>query len=208
MSLDRIIADKSRSIGEVAGVEGDIIEVFVYPEKYEFVSVGKVVVINSGSYNPMGLVLKLSHSSRYGTFTPLKYTRSELEDFYPDLKEYQKFITSIVYTSHFDEGGVKHFRRGMPLLHDLAYIVDSREALKQFFKPSGEWDFTFLNYFVRSGATFVEISEFFKNHMEFFKKEVDDFQVFIARVLDGLRGLSFADLDMVLKVFDEVFGDD
>jgi len=72
LKWSELVALPDRAIGEVAGIEGSKIEVFIYPEHFPKIHVGSIIVINSGSIKPIGLVLKLAHTSKLGTFTPLK----------------------------------------------------------------------------------------------------------------------------------------
>ncbi|MHA1609354.1 MAG: hypothetical protein ACTSUJ_05040 [Candidatus Njordarchaeales archaeon] len=170
---DIIMSDKTRAIGEVAGIEGGKIEIFVYPEYFSRVRIGSILIINSEQYKPMGLVLKLAHSSRYGTFTPMKMTRSEITSTYPDLERYHLFVSTIAYTSHLDERkNVKHARAGPPKLHDLVFLVnnDQHKALSSFFKPNNSWNFDFLRYFFAEGASRLEFRDFLIFYRDFFEK--------------------------------------
>mgnify|MGYP000748820361 CR=1 FL=1 len=203
MNWGILMGDKNNSIGEVASVEGDVIEVFVYPEKFHKVRVGSILLIDSEYVKPMGVVLKLSHSSRYGSFTPLRQTRSEIDAAYPDLKNYHKFVTSVAYTSVLDDETVRHFRKSMPLLHDLVYIIEDEDLLERFMKPEGDWDFRFLEYFVKAGATHVEIREFFLNHLDFFKKRVGEFEDIVQSITRYLGRRSFDALQIVIEEFEE-----
>ncbi len=150
MSWNRIYADISRAVGEVASYNGDEIELFVYPEKFDRLVVGKLVLINcSGPVKVLGIVKELIHAPRHSSFSPLHMTRAEIEKAYPDLSEYHRFSSTIVYTSVLRGEKVSHTRIIVPRLHDLAFIVEDKDLLLRFFMPGGSLDLTFMRYYLK-----------------------------------------------------------
>ena len=202
---DVLEQNKIKCIGEVANVEDNFIEVFVYPEFFYKIRIGTIIYIASEKVKPIGLVSRLIHSSRYKGFTPLRVPRDSIQKAYPDLTDYHKFISSLVYTSHLERGKVKHFRSAMPLLHDLAYIVDESHLLNEFFKPDGDWDFSFLEYYVRTVNSFPELRDFFMNYSGYFKENRKDADLIVSEIADVLLGVGFLEYDKIIKVLEGLF---
>jgi len=158
--LGGLIASKDSAIGEVASVEGEAFEVFVYPECYPRVHVGDIVIVDSGDEKAVGVVSRLSHRSRLGSFTPLHRTRSEIREAYPDIESYYLFTLTVTYTSHFNGREIVHMRGAMPKLHDLVYLIEDDELIRMFFDAG----FDFLLYYVEGGAGPLEVRELLHRH--------------------------------------------
>lgn len=202
-SWDELFSDKEGAVGEVAAVEGNLIEVFVYPEHFHRVRVGKVVAISSEGDKPMGLVLRLAHTSGLGSFTPMKRTRQEIAQTYPDLDRYHKFTSAVAYTSHMSHRGVVHSRSAMPRLHDLVFLVEPHDLLKAYFKPNGAWDLRFLGYFTAAGASLLELSEFIEVHKDFIMKEdLEGFALSMASALISSGGAATSLLAVLDKLYE------
>ena len=169
-SWSRLFSQKENAIGEVAAVEAGKIEIYIYPECYPLVHIGDILAINAEGKKPIGLVLKLAHTSRYGSFTPMKSTRYEIQQTYPDLDKYHNFVSTMVYTSHLSSNSVVHVRASMPRLHDLVYLVSDKDLLDDFFKPGGSWNLSFLKYYILEGAGSLELREFLYNHRSYFER--------------------------------------
>jgi len=163
MRVGEIINRNDLIVGEVAGVEGDIIEVFVYPDKYNDLYTGSILLINSSDLKLLGLVVKKAHSSRYGTFTPLRKSREELLKAYPDIDRYHRYVSSVLYTSVIEGEQIIHVRRGLPRLHDMVYLLNRKEYILEFLRPSNKWDFKFLNYLVGANLSIFTIQEILGN---------------------------------------------
>lgn len=204
---DILESNQSKCIGEVASVEGNFIEVFVYPEFFHKVKIGTILYIASEKVKPIGLVSKLIHSSRYRGFTPLKSSREEIQRAYPDIKDYHRFISTLVYTSHLDQGRVRHFRSAMPLLHDLVYIIEDSDMLDEFFKPNGDWDFSFLEYFARSITSYLELKDFLMNYSDYLKENQSESELIVSMISDVLLKVGFHEYDKVIEVLEEIFSD-
>lgn len=200
-----LLSNKELAIGEVAGIEAGKIEVFIYPENFDQVRVGSILIINSSATKPIGIVFKLAHTSRYGTFTPMKMTRSEIESAYPDLKHYHLFVSTMIYTSHLDpHGEVRHSRSSAPRLHDLVYIVNSKELLDDFFRPSGEWNFDFLRYFFAEGANVLDFRDFLFCHRDYFKKHEEEKESILESLIRSLSRINTLDIGALLEEITDV----
>jgi hypothetical protein len=198
-SWTALISSDKYLIGEVAHIEDDIIDVFVYPERFKEVSKGSILLIDSGDFKPVGIVLKTAHSSRYGSFAPLRLSRESLEDAYPDIKNYHKFVTTILYTSVLKDGKISHFRYSAPLLHDQVYIIKDHSLLEHFFKPRGEWDFSFLEYLMNYGASHLDLRELFFSHLDFFKANIDEVDLIISSVSKYVSRHSYDVLEKLIE---------
>ncbi len=163
----KVFSVKDNAVGEVAAVEGNVFEVYLYPPYYPRVRIGTVMVVNSEGTKAIGIVVRLSHRSRLGSFNPLHRTRAEIEQAYPDLERYHNFVCTVAYTSHLDGNKLIHSRASMPRLHDLVYLVNDRELLHSFFNSRS---FDFLRYYIMAGAGPLEVKELFQLHAPIFRK--------------------------------------
>ena len=202
-----LISTEDNLIGEIANVDGDILEIFVYPEKFNSVAVGSIVLVNAEAIKPIGVVLKKAHSAKYNSFTPLKKSRGELAEAYPDLEAYHDFVTTAVYTSNLRSGYIRHFRGPLPKLHDLVYIINDDSLLEQFFKPRGNWDFSFLEYYLASGATHLEIRELFYNNQQFFTERKGEKQEIFASLAQYMARYGYDKLEYVLEDLEVFFSE-
>ncbi|MGQ4892597.1 MAG: hypothetical protein ACP6IP_08930 [Candidatus Njordarchaeia archaeon] len=200
-----LISMKDNLIGEIANVDGDILDIFVYPDKFNLVAVGSIIIVETENVKPLGIVLKKAHKAKYNSFTPLKKSRGELAEAYPDLEAYHDFVTTVVYTSVLRDDEIKHFRGPLPKLHDLVYIVRSENLLESFFKPGGNWDFSFLEYYLASGATHLEIREMFYNNLNFFSTKKLEKQEIIASLAKYVSRFNYNTLEFVLEDLEAFF---
>jgi len=205
-SWDELFSSKDRAVGEVAAVEAGKIEIYVYPEFYPLIRVGSILSINSENTKVLGLVVKLAHRSKHGTFTPMKSTRYEIQKAYPDLEKYHNFVSTMVYTSHLHGNHVVHVRASMPRLHDLVYVVKDEPLLDMFFKPKGTWDLNFLRYYIVEGAGPLEVREFFYNHKDYFIKHMHEKESLIREITRALLKSGMNDIARYLEDICEVLG--
>lgn len=207
MSWGKLFSNENYIVGEVANVNDNLIDVFVYPEKFNTVAKGSILVIDSGDVRPVGIVLKKAHEASYSSFTPLRQPRDKIDESYPDLKNYHKFVSRIVYTSTLRNNRIKHYRSIMPLLHDRVYILREPDFLDLFFKPEGSWDFTFLEYYLLEGADHIDVREFFMNHSEYFNSKIEEKEAILNAVIDALRNFDYGSLIEALREIEKVLSD-
>jgi len=201
------LGDHDKAIGEVAGIESEIINIHIYPEHFDKVSFGSILIVNSLNIKPIGIVVKLAHLSKYPTFTPIRMTRDEIEKTYPDLDLYHLFVSSIIYTSHIDSyNKVMHFRSNAPRLHDLVYLINNEELLERFFKPEGEWDFNFLGYFFNHGGNIFVFRDFLYRHKDFFIKRLDEKEKIIDSLIAVIKKYKVDMVNDVLVQLTDVLG--
>ena len=206
MNWKQLIGDSKNAIGEVSGLSGGEIEVFIYPEYFNKVRVGSIIIINSRDIKPIGIVLKLAHKSKFGSFTPLKMTRDDLKKAYPDLEKYYIYSSTIVYTSHLTQNyNVIHARAGMPNLHDLAFLVEDSNLLLQFFKPNNQWNFNFLKYYFENGAGVSEFRDFIYTHRDFFQKYTNEKETILESMINVLMSTNGAIIDRILEELNEIW---
>ncbi|HDD25634.1 MAG TPA: hypothetical protein ENF75_00900 [Acidilobales archaeon] len=207
MKWHELISVPQKAVGEVASVEGSKIEVFIYPEYFSDVGIGSLMVINSlGSIKPIGLVLRLAHTSRLGTFTPLRKPRSEIMRMFPDLENYHKFVVTLSYTSHLTNGDVRHYRGPMPRLHDLVYLVNDEELLLNFFKPDGRLNLDFLIYFISDGASLTELRDFIFKYSKLISSKIGIYE-FIGEMVKVLTKVGVKDVIPYIEETIKTLGD-
>lgn len=202
----KLLAEKNRAVGEIASVEGGRLEIFIYPEFYPRIHIGSILIVDSEETKPIGITLRLAHSARHGQMVPLHRTRSEISDMYPDIEKYHRFVSTVAYTSHLHGDKIFHVRSSMPRLHDLVFLVDSKGTLEHFFKPEGDWDFSFIRYYVAEGAGYLEIREFFYHHREFFLKFSEEKDEIISKIVYVLMKSGIRDIAGFLEDINEVLG--
>lgn len=201
------LSDRDKAIGEVAGIESEIINIHIYPEYFDKVGFGSILMINSINIKPIGIVIKIAHSSRYQTFTPIRMTRDEIKKTYPDLDLYHLFVSSIIYTSHIDPyNKIKHFRANAPRLHDLVYLIDNEELLEKFFKPENEWDFNFLGYFFNNGGNILVFRDFLFRHRDFFIKKSSEKKKIIESLISVMKKYGIDIINDLLIQLTDVLG--
>ncbi|RLE73901.1 MAG: hypothetical protein DRZ80_05480 [Thermoprotei archaeon] len=204
-SWDYLFRRKDNAVGEVAGIESSKIEIYVYPEHFDKIRIGSIFLINSDDVKPIGLVLRLAHTSRYGSFTPMRMTRSEIQRAYPDLEKYHMFVSTIIYTSHLGrDQKIRHFRASAPRLHDLVYLVNDKELLDAFFRPE-MWDFNFLRYFFDEGAGVLEFRDFLYTYKEYFQSREAEKEEILEAMINSLL-TSSVDLRLILQEIGEILG--
>ena len=208
MNWGQLFSNDNFIVGEVAFVNDNLIDVFVYPETFNVVYKGAILVVDGRRDNPIGVVIKKAHESSYSSFTPLRQTRDQLEQSYPDLNQYHRFVSTVVYTSILRGGKVYHFRSVMPLLHDRVFLVNDENLLDAFFKPEGEWDFTFIDYIVREVERRlipVDIREFFLNHSEYFKRHRDEKSEIVRALSEALIDHPYSLVVSILKELERIW---
>jgi len=202
---DVLFSNKNNAVGEVAGIEAGVIEIYIYPEFYPQIGIGDILIINSENAKSIGIVLKLAHSSKYGSFTPVKMTRTEIIQAYPDLDRYHLFVSTIAYTSHIgSDNKIYHFRGTMPRLHDLAYLIKNKDLLRAFFKPINNWNFDFLRYYFAEGARLLEFREFIFRHRNLLKEYEEEKEDIIAAMVKVLSRIENIDLKRYLEELSEI----
>jgi len=208
MNWGQLVSIENYMVGEVAFVDDNLVDVFVYPEKFNVVYKGAVLLVDGRRDSPIGIVIKKAHEASYSSFTPLRQTREQLEKSYPDLNQYHRFVSTIVYTSILRNNVVHHFRSIMPLLHDRVFLVSDKELLDKFFKPQGEWDFTFLDYMIREIETKlipVDVREFFLNHSEYFSSYHDEREEIIRALSKALSDYPYNLIVKIVRELDRIW---
>lgn len=204
-----LLSSNNKAIGEVANVKGGIFDIYIYPEYYSNVTIGNIIVINAEKFKLLGIVLKLAHETRLGSFTPLRKSRNEINQIYPDLERYHSFVSTIVYTSHLDltseKSEIIHRRAGMPKLHDLAFTVQENDLLDTFFKPNGLWNFSFLKYYIKEGASIIEVNDLLYCHKGYIKSKINqDKKSFYKAFIKALIEAEVEDIATYMEVLEEV----
>ncbi|OYT65743.1 hypothetical protein B6U74_02655 [Candidatus Bathyarchaeota archaeon ex4484_205] len=185
MSLIQHTVNSKNAVGEVANVDDMLIDIFLYPEYFGKIKVGNIIIVDSEGDKPIGIVLRLSHSPKAGSITPLRESLEKLRKRYPDYQYYLNYVTTIVYTSHYSDNEVRHCRSHSPHLHELAYLVEDKTSLKEFLMPKGVWDTSFLINYLQGGARPFNIIEFVENNSVSLKNlgDVKGFVKSVARTL-------------------------
>ena len=155
-------ADVGKAVGEVLNINGDSISIFIYPEKYMDISVGKVLIINSVSHFPILIINKSVHRARREQgFTPLKTGYEKLKTIYPDADRMYIYAVSGLLIGYVDKKGVLNIGYGSPpRLHDLTYLLDSIDTTTIFLDRNGNPNFNIIRYLFSEGVDPLLFREF------------------------------------------------
>lgn len=189
ISLDKwaiIKSNPEKAIGEVFSINGEHIDVFIYPEFLPHVKIGDIFAIEVEWGLAVGIALNTSYRAQR-SFRALKLSLERIKRDIPDIYRFHILLTRIAYTSKFEDGRLEHVRGGTPMLHSLAFRVESKDLLTSFFKPTGEWDLSFLELYINAGATPITVKHFFSNHREIILECMDDRDKFISELARVLR---------------------
>lgn len=141
----------SEPIGEVFSIDGDYIDIFIYPEYLPWIKVGEILAIETDWGYAIGITLHTSYRAQR-SFRALKLNIDMLRKNIPDIYRFHILLTKLVYTSRFENGEVKHMKGGSPLLHSLTYTLPN-DTITNFFKPKDKLDLTFLRRYIINGAS-------------------------------------------------------
>ncbi len=172
--------DVGSAVGEVLNINGDVISIFIYPEKYSDVSIGEVLLVNSGSYYPILVISKNIHRARREQgFTPLKTGYEKLKTIYPDVDRMYIYAISGLLIGYIDEKGYLNVGYGAPpRLHDLTYILDSKSKTAIFLNRDGKPDFNVIRYLFSQGIDPLFFREFIMKNIDVIKSLGDKESVF------------------------------
>jgi|Deesub1362B_J571_1020462.scaffolds.fasta_scaffold00005_295 hypothetical protein len=178
--LLKLKAHEDKAVGEVLSVNGFYIDIFIYPEFLEHIRIGDIIAVSTDWGYAIGPVLETSYKSQR-SFRALKINMDKIRKAIPDIYKFHLIFTRIVYTSHFDGHEIIHVRGATPLLHSLAYKLDSNDILDIFFGVS-DWKLEFVRTYVSMGADTLIFRHFIETHKNYLRNKIGDKEVFI-RVL-------------------------
>ncbi|MEM3709919.1 MAG: hypothetical protein QXL46_03325 [Nitrososphaerales archaeon] len=140
--------DVSKAFGEVASSSQMGFTIQAYKYGYEYTpEYGSIVVVNCGKLLTVGVVVASEMTPAPGLSaipTPMRATREEVAERYPDLEGRLLDIYKAVSIGYYIDGRFFYGRpKRKPLIHDLSYLP-SDEFIKEFHKSSGEYT---LDYF-------------------------------------------------------------
>jgi len=188
-SLDKwatIPSNPENAVGEVFSINGEYIDVFVYPEFLPQVKIGDIFAVEVDWGLAIGIALNTSYRAQR-SFRALKLSLEKIRREVPDIYRFHILLTRIAYTSKFENGILEHVRGGTPMLHSLTFKINSKDLLTTFFKPSGNWDLSFLELYINAGATPNIIKHFFSNHRRVIMEIMTDQDQFINELVKVIR---------------------
>jgi hypothetical protein len=118
-----------KAIGEVSSIEGVGVDIHVYPEKYHLVSVGDILLVNSGGYHPIIVVTRSLHRvRRERSFITAGVDHEGMKRVYPDSERLYIYVISGVMVGYIDISGEVSYGLGYsPRVHDFTYILDPED---------------------------------------------------------------------------------
>lgn len=159
--------DPGNALGEVSSIDGLNINIYIYPDRFPDISIGEIVVVNSGGILPVVIITSNIHRalSERG-FTPLKMDHGDLSRMYPDIDRLYTYVATGVMTGYISRDGLIHIGLGgNPRIHDLVYIMD-RDDRYILFHRDGRLDLSPLIYIGGGLGDIVFMREFIKRNMD------------------------------------------
>jgi len=170
------------AVGEVASINGSKYVIYVYPERYPEISIGDILLIDSGVYHPIIIVDENIHRARREQgFTPLHTGHDELKEIYPDADRLYIYAISGVNVAYADEkGDVKVGFGPSPRLHDFTYDMEEKDKEKLFLNEEDALDFTILRYLLHGARDSILLREFIARNRDVIAGLGDEREVFKA----------------------------
>lgn len=134
-------------IGEVLSIDGNVINVYVYPEYYGSISINQFLIIVSKHFFPITVVFKNIHrTKREGSFAPSRTGYERLKEIYPDIDRTYVYAISTYLVGYSSLDGEVYISPNIsPRLHDFTYVLDEDDTIA-LFKRNGQLDFGLLRY--------------------------------------------------------------
>jgi hypothetical protein len=170
------------AVGEVASINGSKYIIYLYPERYPEISIGDILLIDSGIYHPIIVVDENIHRARREQgFTPLHTGHDELKEIYPDADRLYIYAISGVNVAYADEkGSVKTGFGPSPRLHDFAYDMEEEDKERLFLDEGDTPNFTILRYLLHGARDPILLREFIARNRDVITKLGDEREVFSA----------------------------
>jgi len=175
-------------IGEVFSIDGDYIDIFVYPEYLPHIQVGDIIAVETEWGYALCITLNTSYKAQR-SFKALKLNMEAIKKNIPDIYRFHILLTRAVYTSRFEEGIVMHMKGGTPLLHALVFKLPNAAVLK-FLKPNDKLDLSFMETYIRAGAKPTELRHFLLNYKALVQPFKIDFIKEFTRVILSIEGIN------------------
>lgn len=172
------------AVGEVLSINSFYIDVFIYPEHLSEIRIGDILAVATDWGFALGPVLETSYRAQR-SFRALKVNMDKLKRAIPDIYKFHIIFTRLVYTSHFNGKELIHARGPTPLLHSLAYKLDSEPLLDMFFGYE-DWHLDFIRIYVSMGADTLIFRHFIETHRGYLSKKVRDKDEFIKKLSRAL----------------------
>lgn len=193
-----------KAVGEILSIDGKIVSIFIYPEKYRDISVGEIIIVNSETYFPIMVVSKNVHRARREQgFIPIKTGYEAMKEIYPDADRLYIYAASSVLVAYTDADGVLRIGYGpSPRLHDLAYPLDPDDRINLFLSNSGEPNFDMLKYLFSEGVNPIIFREFIQKNrcvIESISSKEDVFKSLFNTLIDIVPSQSI--LRVLIKEF-------
>ena len=208
IKIDRYRGNKA--FGEVSSIDGVEVSIYVYPEKYQNISIGNVVILNSGSYYPVIIIHRNLHRARREqSFYVLRMGHEDLESIYPDAITQYIYVVSGIMVGYCNTLGEVNWSIGPPpRLHDLSYLID-RDDLENLLLVGGNPNFRWLENLIRATNDTLVIKEFFIKNREVLRDIGDPKKVFMELFISLFEsGLRDDVIKNILKSFIEVVGEE
>lgn len=193
MKLAKYINNR-KSIGEVSSISGNTISLYLYPEEYEDVSIGDIVLVVSRANGYVGVVVKNLHRvRRERSFSLMGMDYEDVKKLYPDIDRLYIYAVEVAMVGYFSEdSGLNIGLGGAPRIHDPVYKLDVDDAVKLFTDSDGV-SFDVFRYLRDYLSDDVWVREFFRRNASLFRRLVED-EPLLERLMDMLVWLGVSPL--------------
>lgn len=169
MKLSKYINSR-KPVGEVSSISGNTVNIYLYPESYEDVSVGDIVLVASRVNGYVGVVVKNLHRvRRERSFSLMGMDYEGVKKLYPDIDRLYIYAVEVALVAYFSQGsGVNLGLSGAPRIHDPVFKLDEADG-SELFRGVNGISFDILRYLSVYLGDDIWVREFFRRNSKLFR---------------------------------------
>jgi hypothetical protein len=191
-------------IGEVMNVEGEYIDVMLYPDRYANVRLASPIYISSEECGLITFSISNVTRAKYGKeFALIKRdTGIKTPNVYPDIRTHYNYIIRVYNLYYIDRDGNIIRRMGCnPSPHDPAYSLSKEDLRKILFTPSFNGDILRILSMVNPNPLFI------REFLTCVKGVYDEYDLsnLLTEMLSALHQAGYRMIHLFLRDFKEVF---
>lgn len=176
-----------KPVGEVSSISSNTVSVYLYPDAYEDVTMGDLVLVASRLNGYIGVVVKNLHRvRRERSFSLMGMDYEEVKRLYPDIDRLYIYAVEVAMVGYFPEGSsINVGLGGSPRLHDPVFKLDEEDAVNLFMDDAGVVSFDVFRYLSGYLGDDVWVREFFRRNSGLFRR-LGDGEILLERIMDIL----------------------
>ena len=191
-------------IGEVMNIDGEFVEVMLYPDRYSNIRLASPIYISSEECGLITFSISNVIRAKYGKeFALIKRdTGIETSNVYPDIKTHYNYIIRVYNLYYIDKDGNVIRKMGCnPSPHDPVYSLSKEDLRKILFTPSFNCDILRILAMVNPNPLFIR--EFLIHVKEVYNEY--DLGNLLTEMLSALHQAGYRMIDQFIRDFKEVF---